>query len=234
MFLLLACSDPAAELVRLEAFEATDARQTDLEAASASGPATVSGADRDWSLSVDLGDGSLAQIDVHSPGASDLAVLDGKELAVELGSAWGEPSRNVSIDDESGPAFLVQITEGGPISDLFGDTFVAYGELLGSSSLEDEYGVYAVDSYSARLQTDAGEVEVMPGQPVAVVLDGQTWRVVVHAAFEVTDYPDTMPGCGGGLSSTLSLEMLRVDTEVDRGALEPSADRRLSGEGSCG
>jgi hypothetical protein len=48
-------------------------------------------------------------VEFHVPGGSDLAVLEGAALDIELGDAWGDDTRTVQIDDESGPRFLVQL-----------------------------------------------------------------------------------------------------------------------------
>ena len=238
--LLAACTDtdPAADGdfagARLEAFGATDPRSVDGEESSASGPAAVTGEQRDWTLTVTLEDDTDVAIAIHVPGRSDLSALDGRTLAVELGNSWNDDRRNVEIADEDGAAFYAQHTQGGPATTAFGDDFVAYGDELGTGELEDEYGTYAVTYHTARFQTDDGEIDAYPGEPFEADIGGQRWRVVSHAAFEVTDYQDTMPGCGGGLESSLSFEMLRISDDPDLEPVSAAQDRPLAGEGSCG
>jgi hypothetical protein len=236
LFTLVAC-DPStssdADDTRLEAFGATDAR-SDYDGTETTGTTAVSGSERDWTLTVDPGDGTTVPIGIHSPGKSDLSILDTHALTIELGEAWGDDQRNVAITDEDGLVYVAQHTEGGPATDVFGDDLVAYGTDLGSGTLSDEFGDYDVEYYAAKFQTDDGPVEARAGTPIEAKLGGQTWRIVVHASFDVTKYPDEMPGCGGGIYSTLSYEMLRVGTTPDVARVSADPSLRLAGEYSCG
>lgn len=232
--LFTGCSDPDAEqAIRLESFSAADGATDDWEARSYDGVAAVTGADRDWQIALDLGDGTTESVAVHAPGQSDLAFLNGGELSVELGNVWGSNPRDFAVDDAEGPAFLAQVHETGVASEAFGDGFARYGDAIGSGTIAHEYGDYGVSYTEVRIATDDGEVSALPGEPIDVSVGGQRWRIVVHAAFEVTEYPDAVPACGGGVSDTLSFEMVRLATEPPLDPISPADGAHLAGEYSC-
>jgi hypothetical protein len=220
---------------QLEAPEAVYDQGEEYEAASIAGDdATVSGADRDWSVAVNAG-ATVPMVAFHVPGASDLSVLEGASLDIELGAAWSDDTRTVRIDDENGPRFLVQTSdEAGPATDLLGASFVAFGDEIGTGTMKDDYGNWEVSYKTAVFETDDGAVEANPGEPFVATIDGEDWRVVVHASFEVTKTPDSIPGCGGGIGTTLSFEMLRIDTPPALDAVTPLAGARQAGFHSCG
>jgi hypothetical protein len=233
---LLACDSPSGEQPdQLEAPEASYEQKDPYEGASISGEdAVVSGSDRDWSVAVTDG-GTVPMVAFHVPGASDLSVLEGGSLDIELGSAWGDDSRTVRIDDETGPRFLVQLdADGGPATDLFGADFVSFGDEVGTGTMDDDYGTWEVSYKKAVFQTDDGGVEAKPGEPFVATIGGVDWRIVVHGSFEVTKTPDTLPGCGGGIGTTLSFEMLAVVTPPALDAVAPLAGARTAGHHSCG
>jgi hypothetical protein len=233
---LLGCDTTTGEQPeQLEAPEASYEQKDPYEAASISGEnAVVSGGDRDWSLAVTDGE-TVPMVAFHLPGASDLSVLEGAALDIELGGAWGDDTRTVRIDDESGPRFLVQLdADGGPASDLFGG-FASFGEEVGTGTMEDDYGTWEVSYKKAIFESeDGGVVEANPGEPFVMEVYGFLWRIVVHASFEVTKTPDTLPGCGGGIGTTLSFEMLKGDATPPTEPLAPLAGARLSGHHDCG
>jgi hypothetical protein len=200
------------------------------------GEAFVEGGDRDWTVGVMVDAENEAVTELHLPGGSDLSVLHGTSLDIQLGSAFGgDDTRDVRIDDASGPRFLVQPShEYGPASDLFGSDFASFGEKVGRGTMEDKYGTWKVAYYKAVFETDDGAVETDPGKPFVATIDGEDWRIVVHASFEVTDEPNQLPGCGGGISTTLSFEMLKVDATPPTEPLAPLAGARTAGHHDCG
>lgn len=232
---LVACGSREDAVPQLEAPEATNDRVAEpYDASEVSGLATVTGTDRDWELVLDDGTDDTT-VAVHVPGGSDLSALDTRDLQVQLGSAWGDDTRTVAVSDDQGPVFLIQTeAEGGPASDAFGPSVVAYGDEVGRGKLTDDYGTYTVGYQTARFQTDDGPVDALPGEPFEAVFGGVTWRVVVHASFVVITMPDEMPGCGGGTSSTLSFEMLRVDAPSVLDHVDPLAGARMAGQHHCG
>lgn len=232
--LLLACSPVQEAPEQLEAFEATNDQATDeYEGSEAAGPTVVSGGDRDWTLVV--GGESPATVAVHASGGSDLSTLDGRELSITLGGAWGSNTRSVAISDDTGPLFFGQPdSDYGPATDAFGADFVTFGEEVTKGQLSDDYGTYNVTYRYAEFETDDGAVAALPGEPFEATIDGETWRISVHAAFEVTKYPNMMPGCGGGTDTTLSFEMVLLDGAAVLEPLSPLDGARMSGQNHCG
>ena len=233
---LLGCDTTSGEQPdQLEAPEAVYGDTDPEDSASITGEnAVVSGGDRDWSVAVTDG-AKTSTVAFHVPGGSDLSVLEGAALDIELGDAWGDDTRRVRIDDESGPRFLVQLdADYGPASDVFGADFVSFGDEIGTGTMEDDYGKWKVSYMKAVFQTDDGAVEADPGEPFVATIDGEDWRIVVHASFEVTDEPNELPDCGGGIGTTLSFEMLQVDATPPTTPLAPLAGARQAGHHSCG
>lgn len=236
--LLGACNPGTPEgVVRLESLVTEDSMVDNWDAHTYEGLATVTGADRDWVVSVDLGEGASESVTLHLPGASDLSALDQQALVVDLENVWGSNPRDLAIStpagDEPGEAlFLVQVHDRGFASERFGENFVAYGAEKGEAAVTDDYGDWKVMYHDVVFQTDNGEVSATPGTPVDLTLQGDRWRVVVHTAFEVTKTPDALPGCGGGLADTLSFEMRKVQDSPDLTPLTPG-DGHLAGEYSC-
>lgn len=233
---LAGCASTAGDAVQLEAFQASSDQQADpYEGSEVAGMAAVTGADRDWTLAVTGDDEVVTLVSVHAPGASDLSGLDAERLTVTLGGAWGSDTRTVAIVDDAGPVYFGQPGKDyGPATDSFGSGLVDFGDEVGTGTMSDEYGDYVVSYRSARFQTDDGEIEAFAGVPFEAALGGDTWRVVVHASFEVTKYPDAMPGCGGGTSTTLSFEMLRVVDTPSLDVLTPVSGGLLAGQSHCG
>lgn len=236
LLLLGGCSPAGEPAVQLEAFEASNDQQADpYEGSEATGTTAVTGSDRDWILAVRGADEGVSSIAVHTSGASDLSGLDGEDLTVTLGGAWGSDTRTLAIVDTAGPVFYGQPELGyGPAFDAFGADFVAFGDEIGTGTMEDDYGEYTVSYRKAVFQTDDGAVEAFAGEPFEANVSGVTWRIVVHASFEVTKFPEAMPGCGGGTGTTLSFEMLRVVESPTLDPLSPAAGGLLAGQSHCG
>lgn len=233
---LVACTPDGGDSTRLEAFSASDGTSSWDETAY-TGATTVTGQGRDWSLAVAADDGTTSTVTVHTPGESDLSSLSGMALTTTLASVWGTNPRDVEIDTVAGdepaaPRFLAQIYDHGVATDQFGEDFVAYGDVVGTGTITDEYGDYTVEYHAVTFQTDDGTVTAEAGVPVELTIDGQSWRVVVHAAFQVTEYPEALPGCGGGVSDTLSFELLYEPPSPVFDTLSPLGDA-LAGEYSC-
>ena len=97
LFLLLAaCSDQTSGSLRLESLSADNADAPSQDALVYPGVASVSGADRDWSIAVAISDGSTETVALHTPGASDLSFLDGTDVIVNLAEVWA-PTRATSV-----------------------------------------------------------------------------------------------------------------------------------------
>jgi hypothetical protein len=179
-----------------------DELQTDLP-----GTLAVSGSGRDFKLEVGSGD-SLVAIDVHSPGLSNLAKLDGRDAIVRLAQAGIHTERSLSIVDNSGPLYVANVGHGvdKDVEAWFGSGFARWGEA--SARLSDE--TYEWEYTSAVFKTDEGEVSVFPASTATLKLNGATYRVAVIAAYKVTPHPDAALPCGG-ISDLLSYELLRVE-----------------------
>ena len=196
--------------------------------------AFVEGGDRDWELTFDMAGEKTGVAYFHVPGASDLSAIEGS-IDLWLGGTWSDDTQTVRIDQDESPRFLIQLSdEGGPASDLFGADFVSFGDEVGTGTMKDDYGTWEVSYKKAVFETDEGAVEADPGEPFVATIDGEDWRVVVHGSFEVTDTPDTLPGCGGGIGTTLSFEMLKVDAAPPTDPVAPLAGARTAGHSSCG
>jgi hypothetical protein len=233
---LLGCSTTTGEQPdQLEAPEASWTEDGAKKGAELSGENSfVEGADRDWTIHVVPDLEESAVVHLHLPGASDLSGVSGL-LRVSLGDAWGDDTRTVRLDHDGEPLLLVQTShELGPATQLFGEGFASFGDEVGTGTMEDDYGRWSVSYKTAVFETDDGPVEAAPGEPFVATIDGEEWRVVVHASFEVTDTPDTLPGCGGGIDTTLSFEMRKVEGTPATEPLAPLAGARLAGHGTCG
>ena len=232
---LLGCDTTSGE--QPDQLEAPEASWTEggEELAELSGKnCSVEGSDRDWAIHIVPDDIETDVVHLHLPGASDLSGVDGF-LRVTLGDAWGDDTRTVRLDKNNEPLLLVQLSdEGGPATDLFGADFVSFGDEVGTGTMEDDNGKWEVSYKKAVFQTDDGTVEADPGEPFVATIDGRDWRMVVHASFEVTDEPDTLPDCGGGIGTTLSFEMFAVETPPALDAVAPLSGARTAGHHTCG
>lgn len=220
---LAACSgsddEPeGAHVAQLEllSVQLTGATGDEYEAISGSGALTVTGSERDFTLSIADEAGPL-DVEVHSPGLSDLGALDGATVTVDLSTAdFSTGTRTIVISDESGPLYAADHGTGSAeLAEAFGAGFVGYGETLGTESREGYDWVY----YTARFETDDGAVELEPGEVDTLSFDGVLWRVAVIAAYESSPQPDTaVPACGGS-DDLLSYEMLRVEEPAEPAVL---------------
>lgn len=219
----LACGDAGPEGLlgaddQLESVEVgTTLAQEEPTDLSLSGPLAVSGADADWVLSIT--DETLAQavdVVVHNPGRSDLSLLSGVQVQAELHGDWFAEHYSLVLRDASGPAFVLDMGLHQAESDaLFGEGFARPGEVLGS----DEDETWATEYTSLLFQTDAGEVELLPGEVEVLQIGGAAWRVVAIAAWTREPQPGaSLPGCPVA-EELLSYEMLRVAVEEEASLL---------------
>ena len=201
---------PTGEAVeQLEAAEMhlADATSDPFQAVSASGASTVTGAERDFSLTVADASGDVT-IALHVPGMSDLTSFDGRAVDVELTGAGLHEERAVFVSDDAGPLFIVD--DGwhqSEVEALMGQGFASWGETVGERTDEQYDWTYTKGVF----QTDDGEVALLPGEAQTIQIDGVSWRVVVIAAYQVNPHPDAALPCGG-ISDLLSYELLRLDT----------------------
>jgi len=183
---------------------------------------SVSGEGRDFHLRV-VGDNE-ASLDLHLPGESELTLLDGRTVTLELtGAVYGVGDRGVAIYDGSGLVFLAQNSWDDSLgAGWFGESFATWGEPLFSERRDGATWTYT----TAIFQDDSGEVELLPGEVVGLRARGQEWRAVVNAAWLVEDVGLFDTACAGP-GDLLSFELLRAETEgvdVD-GVVEAESER---------
>jgi hypothetical protein len=234
--LLAACvsdAEPEVTVAQLEAPSATHDFEEPREALTVSGTSAVSGADRDWTVVV-ADPRADVTVDLHLPGGSDLSVLDGRALTVDVTESWMGPATAFSIRDEAGLALIVQTWSGGTAAEAFGADFVSFGAALGEGVVDSAEGDWTLRYHEVHFETDGGPVDTRPGEPFEAELGGERWRIVVLGAFEVVDMPATLPGCGSGFGDTLAFEMQRLEREPILDVREALADERRIGESSCG
>jgi hypothetical protein len=220
---MAACERPDGSLDdQLEAFTiasvAPDGASEVLEPVTLTGVAAATGAGRNRSLVVSTDAGEWA-LDLHLPGGSDLSVVDGQSVEIDLPPSeqydlWGRAP--FAIHDAAGPVLVVQMLGNAPdaADALLGDGFARYGETVGY----DERGSHEFHTKYAVIATDDGPLEVAPGEVHAIQVAGATWRFVLLAAYEVDEESGTFDAASKciGPPDTLSFEMLRI-SEPDAG-----------------
>lgn len=175
--------------------------------ASLSGAVAIEGAERDYTLSIEVA-GTKKAIAVHTPGASPLAKLAGDEVEIETTEGgFGGPSLFVS--DSVGPRYLAVFGDGqalGAAEERLGKGFVRSGAEVASET----DGTFVWSYRKAVFKTDDGDVSLDPGQVKTLKIDGVSWRAVVIASYQVSANPDAteLPGCSP--ESLLGFELLRL------------------------
>jgi hypothetical protein len=190
-------------------------------AIEASGGAAVTGEGRDFH--VDVGGGALA-FDLHLPGMSDLASLDGRDVTVAITqeTAAYVDRVTVTIDDASGPLFVASNAPGASAA-------IGWGEVVAEEELDGVVWGYT----SVAVQHDAGTASPMPGDVVEARLDGASWRLVPHAAYRVEDGSGQESDCLLP-ADVLSFEMLRVEQAVELQRVERPAELPMVRATGCG
>ena len=174
-----------------------------------SGSLAISGEGRDLELRLE-GDGGSFEIGLHSPALSDLSAFAGLELSAIAPESWsGDERSGLVLEDADGPVY---IADGGQLgrllTDRFGEGFATYGEVLG----EETEGDWILSYTTGVFQTDDGLVELLPGEPVTIRVDGDSWRLVLIAAYETDLRPGAEEMDCGGRPPVLSFEMVLLDT----------------------
>lgn len=202
--LLSACATGEGEIDQLENFEASlPGADDDWAAYTLVGEAGVEGSDKTWTVSIDG-----EALELHVAGASDLSILDGIELTAEVSERDWSENRTVAISDAEGLVFANALSsDESAIVDALGADFIEWGDEVGSTTDE----LYRWSYRYAVLHADDGEVEVLPGEATVVEVDGVSWRVVVHASYQVESHPDAALPCGG-ISDLLAFEVLRLES----------------------
>jgi hypothetical protein len=196
--------DSAYESANLEQAEIVFGEDFEEERYDLTGTISAEGSGRDWTISV--GPKSLT---LHSSGASDLAVIGSlpEGRASLARDAFTEELSLELLDAEGNLHYLLEAVEPGALTfENFGSGFVAQANDLGVA----HEGNFEVTFTSAWMRTDTGDVELLPGEPQEVTIDGAPWRAVLLAAFSTELKLDGAVLCDGA-DSRLAFELLRLD-----------------------
>lgn len=172
------------------------------------GRIAVDGSGQDFTVTVSTTSGN-DDITVHSPAHSDLSGLDGLEdVEVSVAPEPISDELSLSIVDSAGAlVYLIEPVEGGILTvDQFGQGLIASGADLGTVSVE----TFDVEFASAQFRTDTGDVELMPGEPQEVVLDGVSYRVVLLASYTSVNTASEDSRCTGA-EARIAFELLRIE-----------------------
>lgn len=191
---------------------------------SAQGVLTVTGSDRQFEIAV--AGGQNVVFDLHTPGASPVAALDGVDATVEF-TEEGMGGRSVIVSDAEGPLYVGVLGDGvsvNAVEEIFGKGFVRWGEEVGTQTDGTFVWTYA----PAVFATDDGDVELQPGKVTSIVVDGVEWRAVVSASYEVSTNPDAdaLPACSP--ESMLGFELLRVAEPIAATSISRAADAEVA------
>lgn len=196
---------------QLEAIAISTA-QSPVQSSSLSGALTVTGAERDFVLSVGAA-GATTAMNVHTPAASPLADLAGDDRTLEIVNEGFGSGPSLFVADAAGPVYVAVAGDGVAIQaaeERFGAGFVRSGDEVGSQT----DGTFIWSYRKAVFKTDTGDVALSPGQVKTLSLGGSLYRAVVIISYEASTNPDAteLPGCGP--ESLLGFELIRVATPV--------------------
>lgn len=154
------------------------------------GVAAVEPGDHDGDWVLGLGGG---RFEVRSPAGMDLSALDGDLVVAE------QPEEgDLLVRDADGPVYLATTVGPEAVDDAFGHTTLAWGRSLEVHARDD--GRVAVFSVLARGDDDV--VELIPGRPQVLEIDGAAWRVEVLVATRTRR-------ADGAREDAFAVEMLR-------------------------
>lgn len=190
-----------------EQLESIEVGVTTEPAAALVGALKVSGSAREYTLSVTTSTGPV-DVTLHSPGATPLMALDGQDVSVSV-TEQGMGGRSLLVSDEAGILYAGVFGDPSGLTaaeEQLGNDFVRWGDEVGTET----DGTFVWSYRKAVFATDDGDVTVLPGDVATIKLDGDTFRAVVIASYEVGTDPDAteLPGCSP--ESMLGFELLRV------------------------
>lgn len=191
------------ESANLEQATVTFNQELDSERRDLLGDITVTGAEKDWTVRVEA-----QPIEIYSPTGADLSAIDG--LVDAQASIAVEPiSEELSvkiIDADGNLHYLLEPVEPGPLTtEQFGLGLIAEATDLGVLPS----GNYEVTLVSAWLRTDAGDVELLPGEPQQVNIEGAPFRAVLLSGFTTELKTQSAVLCDGA-DSRLAFELQRI------------------------
>jgi hypothetical protein len=166
------------------------------------GAIRTSGSGAGWEIRV-----SNVHIDVHSSGHAPLDGIDGISGRVAVAPDHESNELSVAVTDDGGGLWylLEPVSPGELTTEQFGLGLVAPANELG---LVDADG-WELTLRSAWLRTDSGDVELLPGAPQEVSLEGVTFRAILLDGFDA-DLQLEGAVCTGA-SSRLAFELTRVE-----------------------
>lgn len=162
-----------------------------------------------------------ASVELTTPTRADIGRLDGSAavLTVEAndtnGDLWWAAIDSRGIDSGDSVTYLYDALGGGTLAEgYFGDGFVRQGDAVGVAMID---GMEA-EVRPAVFATDEGEVELLPGEPARVVMQGDVYRVVVLQSWtpDTDDSGDAKIAADCNVGSPLIFEML-VDPDYEGG-----------------
>lgn len=177
--------------------------EEELETArlDANGTLNVDGVGESQDLRFDTSTGPV-HVTVDTPTAPDLTAWNDTEVLLSL--RQGPSTLGMSITQDGELLYLLEPDGPGAASDeLLGPYLVATDTDLGRVTSSAWQGRL----WSAVIRTDAGDVDLFPGQPVEVAIGGNTFRAILIASY---DMESVTAGCTM-VSSRLAYELLRVE-----------------------
>ena len=202
---------------------------TDLEFESTrrdfQGTLSVSGDPGQFTLSTQLPVGGRVTIDVNSPSGADLSPFDGQEnVRFSIGREPLSDRLSVLLADDDGPIYLFETIQPTVLTtSTFAAAFIAEGQNLGTTQSNNTI----LTLRSAILNTDDGDVEAFPGEPVDVEAQNNMYRFVLDAYWTRAIPPNVGVSCL--TDSILSFEMVRIIEPSDTTPIERSGDVNIDG-----
>lgn len=151
---------------------------------------------------------------LSSPAKSDLGRLDGTYANLHLEADEDGVGSSVialdarGIDGADSVPYLYDEAAGSEFTKgAFGADFVTFGGVTGTADVDGN----PVFVRTAVFQTDEGELEASPGQPVRALIDGKTYRLTLLAAWSLDSAPEVAEALDAGcdnFGARLAFEML--------------------------
>jgi len=169
------------------------------------GVITVSGTAPNLTVNINTDNGGT-EVTVKAPGLPDLSAIEGIEGMLSLAEDPLTDKLSVMISDAEGPLYLLETVDAGPLTtSAFGPGFAGGGGSLGDVGV----GLDTLTLYGIDISTDDGVVELFPGEPQEILVDGVSYRAVVVASF--SRFFNAQPTCNFLIEDIRSFELTRVE-----------------------
>jgi hypothetical protein len=151
---------------------------------------------------------SLTKVAVHAPAAPDLSAWIGSTVRMSIVEVAAAGDASLLILDESDAVvYLLETVEPDTLTaEAFGGNFISLGDDLGPTPAHR--GTMRI--YGAFVSTDAGEVELFPGEPQEILVGGASYRATLTAAWHRELDKDAVLNCTIR-ADVLAYEVVRVD-----------------------